>query len=364
MTPAIPGKSPDLSAFPASLFADDDPMSETNRQNGPPKKAMILAAGFGTRLWPLTIGRTKPAIPFLNRPLIEQTIDYLRRYGITDLIINLHHEPASVRDQIGDGSRFGVRIEYSLEEPVILGTAGALDAVRERLMGGTFVVINGKILTDLDLAAALATHRRERAVATLVLLPNKRREQFREVLLDQKGHLKGFGEFPDRQRERGGETPLMFTGIHLMEPEIFEWIPAGVPSDSVRDVYPRVLDAGRTIAGYVGSGRWDELSTLARYHSISLAYLRAEGKDSICGDRCQLDPTATVERSILWSDVTIGEHARVSDCILGDGVTIAPGASFHGAVIVRADMVPPGGAPEKALSGEILGENLVVPFLE
>ena len=155
MTLAIPDKWPDQIFLP---FPTARHVSEMNQEQSPPKKAMILAAGFGTRLWPLTIGRTKPAIPFLNRPLIGETIDYLRRYGITDLIINLHHEPASVRDQIGDGSRFGVRIEYSLEEPVILGTAGALDAVRERLMGGTFVVINGKILTDLDLAAALATH--------------------------------------------------------------------------------------------------------------------------------------------------------------------------------------------------------------
>lgn len=335
-----------------------------NREQSPPKKAMILAAGFGTRLWPLTIGRTKPAIPFLNRPLIGETIDYLRRYGITDLIINLHHEPGSVRDQIGDGSRFGVRIEYSLEEPVILGTAGALDAVRERLMEGTFVVINGKILTDLDLAAALVTHRRERAIATLVLRRNERREQFREVLLDEQGHLQGFGAFPDLAASRGGEIPLMFTGIHLMEPEIFEWVPVGVPSDSVRDVYPRVLNAGQTIAGHVASGRWDELSTLARYHSISLAYLQVEGKDSICGDRCQIDPTAKVERSILWSDVMIGADAEVHDCILGDGVTIPPGASFQGVVIVPARIVPTGGAPEKSLSGEIIGENLVVPFLE
>ena len=123
-------------------------------------KAMILAAGFGTRLWPLTVGRTKPAIPFLNRPLIAFTIDYLRRFGVTDLIINLHHEPASVRDQIGDGSRFGVRIHYSVEEPEILGTAGALDRVRERLSEETFFVVNGKIITDLDLGAALETHRR------------------------------------------------------------------------------------------------------------------------------------------------------------------------------------------------------------
>src|SRR5215510_5144522 len=135
-------------------------------------KAMILAAGFGTRLWPLTVGRTKPALPFLNRPLIAYTIEYLKRHGVEDLIINLHHEPDSVREQIGDGSRYGVRIHYSVEEPEILGTSGALDRVRDQLDQETFLVINGKIITDIDLNEAIVTHRNRRAIATLVLLPN------------------------------------------------------------------------------------------------------------------------------------------------------------------------------------------------
>ncbi len=124
-------------------------------------KAMILAAGFGTRLWPLTVGRTKPALPFLNRPLIAYTIEYLKRHGVGDLIVNLHHEPDSVRAQIGDGSDYEVRIDYSIEEPEILGTSGALDRVRDQLDKETFVVINGKIITDIDLGAAIAAHREQ-----------------------------------------------------------------------------------------------------------------------------------------------------------------------------------------------------------
>ncbi len=127
-------------------------------------RALILAAGFGTRLWPLTIGRTKPAIPLLNQPLISYTINYLREYGFDDLMINLHHEPASVVDQIGDGSRYGVRITYSIEEPDILGTSGALDRVREFFCESGFVVVNGKIVTEIDLHAALSTHRAANAI--------------------------------------------------------------------------------------------------------------------------------------------------------------------------------------------------------
>src|SRR5262245_7419732 len=160
-------------------------------------KAMILAAGFGTRLWPLTAGRTKPALPFLNRPLIAYTIEYLKRHGVEDLIINLHHEPDSVRTQIGDGSDYGVRIDYSVEEPEILGTSGALDRVRNQLDKETFVVINGKIITDIDLGAAIAAHRDRNALATLVLLPNHNRERFSEVKVTGDGLLSEFAGIPD-----------------------------------------------------------------------------------------------------------------------------------------------------------------------
>ncbi|MCA1592233.1 MAG: nucleotidyltransferase family protein, partial [Acidobacteria bacterium] len=122
-------------------------------------RAMILAAGYGTRLWPLTIDRAKPAIPFMGRPLVGYVAEYLAGYGCDEVIVNLHHRPESVREALGDGSRFGVRLHY-VEEPVILGTSGALDNARTLLEGGTFVVINGKLATDINLKEAFETHRR------------------------------------------------------------------------------------------------------------------------------------------------------------------------------------------------------------
>lgn len=322
---------------------------------------MILAAGFGTRLWPLTIGRTKPALPFLNRPLIAFTLDYLRRYGFSDIIINLHHEPASVRDQIGDGRSYGVRISYSIEEPEILGTAGALDAVRERLMGGTFAVINGKIITDIDLEAALATHRHHGAIATLVLKENSRREHFREVLVDRVGRVTGFGQFPD-PAAGGGPVPLMFTGIHLMEPGIFDFIPRGVFSDSVADVYPRVIAAGRTIAAHPGQGDWHELSTIERYLTTSLAMTNPVGGGLIADEGCWIDPTAVVTNSVLWKRVEIGVGARLDQCIVGDDVRIPAGSVYQRVVICRGTAADIAARPAKALPATIEGDNLVVPF--
>src|SRR3954471_5742587 len=141
-------------------------------------KAMILAAGFGTRLFPLTIDRTKPAIPFLGKPLVGYVAEYIAKFGIDEVVVNLHHQPQSVIAALGDGSDFGVSIEYTIEEPAILGTAGALDNARAYLDGDTFVIVNGKIITDIDIGAALETHKNSGAMATMVLKPNEKREKF------------------------------------------------------------------------------------------------------------------------------------------------------------------------------------------
>lgn len=322
-------------------------------------KAMILAAGFGTRLWPLTVGRTKPAIPFLNRPLIAYTIEYLRRFGVTELIVNLHHEPESVREQIGDGSQYGVRIGYSVEEPEILGTSGALDRVRDQLDQETFFVVNGKIITDLDLGAALETHRRRQALATLVLRPNPKRERFSEILLADDGRIAKFGGFPEAGRE---ETPLMFTGIHILEPAIFEYIPRGVFSDSVRDVYPKAMAEGRMVAGHVGEGAWYELSTLERYLAISLEFLGREGRDVVMDAGCQIAADARIERSILWKRVRVESGAVLTDCVVGDDVTVPAHSRFSRSVIFRADRAPLRERPEKAMAGTVVDKLLVVPL--
>jgi NDP-sugar pyrophosphorylase family protein len=327
-------------------------------------KAMILAAGFGTRLWPLTIERTKPAIPFLNRPLIAYTIDYLKQYGITEIIINLHHEPESVQEQIGDGSEYGVRIHYSLEEPEILGTSGALDKVRDLLQDETFVLVNGKIITNLDLSAALQTHRSKEAIATLVLKENPNREKFSQILVSDDGYYQGFGGFPQTSDFRlpTSDFPLMFVGIHILEPQIFEYIPRGIFSDSIRDVYPQAMQAGEKIAAHIGTGDWYELSTLARYLEISLAFMRRAGFQFTADEACEIDATAQVSDSVLWRNVQVEAGAQISQCVLGDGVRIPANAAFTRKVIMRAELVINAEIPEKATRGEVIGENYIVPI--
>jgi NDP-sugar pyrophosphorylase family protein len=320
-------------------------------------KAMILAAGFGERLWPLTCDRTKPALPVLGTPLVGYVAEYLARYGIKDVIVNLHHQPESVRRALGDGSQFGVELQY-VHEPVILGTSGALDNARDLLEDDTFAVVNGKLITDLDLKAALQTHRQQQALATMVLLPNPKHERF-SIVETRDGLVSKFAGMP-QPSTTDKEPPLMFTGIHILEPRIFEYIPRGRFSDTITDVYLPAMAKGERIAAHVTEGTWYELSTLRRYLDISLALLRRRGEDLYAGRNPSIDKGAEVHDAVLWNDVTVEKGAQVRRAVVGDGVRISGNELVEDAVVVRAELVAGITPPAKALSGHISGDNFVV----
>lgn len=330
-------------------------------------KAMILAAGFGTRLFPLTIDRTKPAIPFLGKPLVGYVAEYVAKYGFHDVVVNLHHQPDSVIEALGDGSAFGVKIEYTREVPDILGTAGALDNARELLGDDTFLIVNGKIITDIDISAALETHRSSGALATMVLKPNSKRERF-TIVETESGFVTGFGDYATpvseaelRDTEHEISTPLMFTGIHILEPRVFDYIPRGVYSDIVPTFYNPALKKGEKIAAHVTDASWYELSTIPRYLDISLAMMGAG--DVHFGRNCTLGGSVSLKDSVIWDNVTINDGATLYRTIIADGVVIEAGEHFENAAIVRADMVR-GCAeiPPKALRGYVQGNNYIVPL--
>ena len=321
-------------------------------------RAIILSAGYGTRLWPLTEDRTKPAIPILGKPLVGYVAEYLASYGFNDIVVNLHHRPESVRAALGDGSKFGVKLHY-VEEPVILGTSGALDNTREFFQDETFLAINGKIITDIDLNAALETHRRMNALATLVLLRNRKRERFSVVNVEQ-GRVAGFGGMPEAVGTE--EAPLMFTGIQLLEPRIFDYIPRGVFSHSTTDVYPQAIAAGETIAAHVAHENWRELSTFQRYLDISMEMVKNKGRLYVAGKNCVVPRSTSVEYSVLWDNVKIGDNTRIFRCIFGDGVEFGAGDVLENSVVVRRELVEGKTPPEKAVGGYIYGENYIVPL--
>ena len=346
-------------------------------------RAMILAAGYGTRLWPLTIDRAKPAIPFMGRPLVGYVAEYLARHSFRDVVVNLHHQSESVRAALGDGGRFGVRLRY-VEEPVILGTSGALDNARGLLEGDTFVVINGKIATNIDLEAALETHRRTGALATLILRPNPERERY-SVVRVRDGRVEAFGGFPESDnaggvplaalaegevksggREGAGveDVPLMFTGIQILESRIFSYIPRGVFSHSVTDVYVPAMERGETVAAHVAGGYWHELSTVKRYLETSLELMREEGRDVEPGEGSRIEPGADVRESVLWEGVRVSGGASVFRSILGAGVVVEGGERIENAAVVRAELVEGVERPPKGLAGEFRGANFVAPLPE
>jgi NDP-sugar pyrophosphorylase family protein len=331
-------------------------------------RAMILAAGFGTRLWPLTIDRTKPAIPFMGRPLIGYVAEYLARFGFDEIVVNLHHRPESVRAALGDGRSFGVRFHY-VEEPFILGTSGAIDNARKLLEDDAFVVINGKIATDIDLHKALATHRRTRGLATLVLRPNPTRERYSSVHV-RDGLINGFGGYPASDnaghvsQPETSDEPLMFTGIQILEPKIFDLIPRGVFSHSVTDVYVPAIERGERIAAHVAKGAWHELSTVRRYLETSIALMKREGRAVEVGDGSLIEGGADVVESVLWENVRVAAGARVRRAVLGAGVLVEPGEVLENVAVVRAELVQGVEPPPKGLSGEVCGSNFVAPIPE
>ena len=328
---------------------------------------MILAAGFGTRLFPLTIDRTKPAIPFLGKPLVGYVAEYLAKFGFKDVVVNLHHQPESVREALGDGDKYGVKIHYTVETPKILGTAGALDNARHLLEDDTFLIANGKIITDIDIAAAIETHKKSGALATMILKPNTKREKFTEVLTEN-GLIKGFGDFTkplteDEIKDTSNEipTPLMFTGIHILEPRIFDYIPRGVYSDIVPTFYNPAIAKGERIAAHTTDANWFELSTIPRYLDISLQMMN--GANVCAGENCIVSGRATVRDSVMWDNVSIADDAHLYRTIIADDVKIEAGEVFENVAIVRAEMVRNcEEIPEKALKGYIQGENYIVPL--
>ena len=291
-------------------------------------KAMILAAGFGTRLWPLTEDRTKPAIPFLKRPLIAYTVEYLASHGIRDIIINLHHQPDSIRRALGDGSHLGVKVEYSYEEE-ILGTSGAIDRVRDKLEGGRLHSNQRQDRNRHRPDEAIGAHRERQAIATLILRRNVAREHFSIVEVDGRGCISRFAGFPEQiateaiTTESGPasssgavvkpeNTPLMFTGIQVLSPRIFDYIPRQCFSHSTIHVYPKAMESGETVLSHVSHGEWYEMSTLDRYLEASVLFMRKNGMAVIEGESCEIAEDAQVHNSVLWDGVKVGSNARIA----------------------------------------------------
>ncbi|MCK6552035.1 NDP-sugar synthase [Myxococcota bacterium] len=319
---------------------------------------MLLAAGLGTRLWPLTSDRAKPAVPFLGKPLVAWCAELALRHGFDHLVVNTHHLPASIHEALAPlAARAGRGFELSFShEEEILGTAGGL---AKALADGKLradepvLVLNAKLFTDLDLGRVMAAHRASGAAVSMVLRPNVEREHFREVLVDG-DRVTGFG----KGRVPEGPAPLLFTGIHVLEPDVVRSIPLTF-SDTVADTYPPLIEARRVAAHVAPEGRWWELSTLERYVGLHhRAAAEGIGPAVACSAGAVIDPGASVEGSVLWEEARVERGARVVGSVLGRGVVIPAGAEIVRSVVMRRDHVDElDGAPgryEDYPNGQIL----------
>ena len=225
-------------------------------------KAMVLAAGLGTRLRPLTDTLPKPLLPVAGRPLLEWNLLLLKRHGITEVIINLHHLGEQIVRALGDGARLGLRLAYS-HEPTLQGTGGGIKQATPFLKDGPFLVLNGDTLSDCDLTALIAAHRVSGALATMAVRDDPEAATWGPVTLDAQGRILQINGSPPLAEPRAALPACMFAGIHVIEQAVLDAMPAGL--GSIIDVYDRLLRQGRPLHGYRMSGYWSDIGNPERY---------------------------------------------------------------------------------------------------
>ena len=242
-------------------------------------KAMVLAAGQGTRLRPITDTKPKALVPVAGRPMIEYALLLLRHYGIKDIVINLHHFGAAIENHLGNGNQLGLRISYS-HEMELLDTGGGLRKAKPFLQDGAFIAINTDALIDLNLAELIAFHHQRNASATLVLRPDQQADQYGSMDIDGAGRIQRFLKSEIKPKPTGPIRKLMFTGVQILEPKIFDYMErADAPEkfSTTKQTYPEMLLAGEPLYGFCFEGFWQDLGTVERIEQAeaSLAQGRA-----------------------------------------------------------------------------------------
>lgn len=268
-------------------------------------KGFVLAAGFGTRLAPLTQTVPKPLFPVGHLPLIGYALRLLAHHGITDVIVNLHHLGKQLRDAVGDGSAYGVSVTYS-EEPEILGTGGGLKKMHHAL-DDTFVVVNSDTILDVDLTAVLEAHRRRKALATMILRRDPDQGSYGQIEIDGDGKVRrilGHMSPSDEKNAKEVEariTPYMFTGVHVLEPGLLEYLPEGVETCIMRYGYMKAMNNDELIQGVVTNDYWVDAGTPKRYFDANVDVLTGKARVRYAGNlpperepRIWVAPTAEV----------------------------------------------------------------------
>ncbi len=291
-------------------------------------KAVVMAGGEGSRLRPLTLGRPKPMVSVVDKPMIEHIIDLLKRYGINDMVFTLQYMADSIQSYFGDGSAFGVNIQYSIEETP-LGTAGSVKQA-QALLDDTFIIISGDALTDFNLESAIDFHKSHKSLATLVLKRVPNPLEYGVIITDERGAIKQFLEKPSWS-EVFSDT--VNTGIYVIEPSILDYFEEGKVFDFSKDLFPMMLEKSDPLFGYVADGYWCDIGNLPDYLRSCGDYLSGQCDLPISGT--EIRPGLRVE-----DDVEIAPSAHLEGPIyLGRGVKIKSGATIIGPTVIRDDTI-------------------------
>ncbi|HJX04130.1 MAG TPA: NDP-sugar synthase [Dehalococcoidia bacterium] len=355
-------------------------------------KAIILVGGLGTRLRPLTCNIPKAIVPILNRPFLEHLLLYLKHYGISDIILAMGYNPAPIKAALGNGSKLGIHLTYLIESSP-LGTAGAVKNA-EALLDGSFIVLNGDILTEIDLSAMIEQHKKSKSAVSIALTPVENPTIYGVVETDSNGMAINFIEKPPPDRVT---TNMINAGIYIIEPEVLGRIPPHTPYMFEKGLFPTLLAEGITISGYKSEAYWIDIGTPEKYlkanHDLLINHFNGEIKitghcqihpsaiiegpvligdaceiaenavmrgPSVLGSGCKLGRNAVIESSVLWESVQIEHRANITnsiigsashimgsqsiyDCIIGDNLSIEAGRS-----VLRGSILWPDGWTESA----------------
>jgi NDP-sugar pyrophosphorylase family protein len=298
------------------------------------RQALVLTAGLGTRLQPLTAVRAKPAIPVAGEPMIRRIAAWLVSQGVDDLVMNLHHRPETLTAALGDGRDLGARVRYSWELPRILGSAGGPRLAMPIVGAATFLIVNGDTLTDVDAARLTDAHAASGALVTLALVPNREFLRYGGVQLDAHGAVTGFV-----RRGPAAEGSYHFIGVQVVESGVFNGLEPGVTASSIGGVYDALIaSTPGSVRAVVSDAAFFDVGTPADYWRTSQAFAAAEGRtEPPAGRGTQIDPSARITQSILWDDVTVGAGAQLDECIVTDGARVPAGASHRRMILVAGD---------------------------
>jgi NDP-sugar pyrophosphorylase family protein len=298
------------------------------------RRALVLTAGLGTRLRPLTDVRAKPAIPVAGVPMIRRIVAWLVSQGVDDLVLNLHHRPETLTAVLGDGRDLGARVGYSWEVPRLLGSAGGPRLARAIIGAGTFLIVNGDTLTDVDLGRLADSHAASGALVTLALVPNREFLRYGGVQIDAQGRVTGFV-----RRGPSAEGSHHFVGVQMVDGRVFDTVEPGAAASTIGGIYDSLmLSQPDRVRAFVSESAFADVGTPGDYWRTSRVLASAEpnaGADAGRGTR--IDGSARVTQSILWDDVEVGPGVQLDECIVTDGVQLAPGATHRREILVRGD---------------------------